>query len=41
MSTETTTPGDSGALDINGIMAYLQHRYPFLLLDRVLAAKSG
>lgn len=27
---------DDGALDIKGIMRYLPHRYPFLLIDRVL-----
>jgi len=31
----------NGALDINGIMRYLPHRYPFLLLDRVLACEPG
>ena len=30
-----------GALDINGIMGYLPHRYPFLLVDRVLACAPG
>jgi len=28
--------GQSGALDINQIQAILPHRYPFLLIDRVL-----
>jgi 3-hydroxyacyl-[acyl-carrier-protein] dehydratase len=34
---EQTTSGgaQSGALDINAIMAILPHRYPFLLIDRV------
>lgn len=32
---------DDGALDINGIMRYLPHRYPFLLVDRVLACVPG
>ena len=35
------TTEDDGALDINGIMCYLPHRYPFLLLDRVLACEPG
>ncbi len=35
-----TTP-DNGALDIHGIMGYLPHRYPFLLLDRVLFCEPG
>jgi 3-hydroxyacyl-[acyl-carrier-protein] dehydratase len=28
-------------LDINGIMQYLPHRYPFLLIDRVLEHEAG
>ena len=28
-------------LDINGVMKYLPHRYPFLLVDRVLEFVSG
>ena len=32
---------DNGALDIHGITRYLPHRYPFLLLDRVLSCYSG
>jgi 3-hydroxyacyl-[acyl-carrier-protein] dehydratase len=36
-SGETTASlGKSGPLDINQIMAILPHRYPFLLIDRVL-----
>jgi 3-hydroxyacyl-[acyl-carrier-protein] dehydratase len=35
------TEDANGALDINGIMRYLPHRYPFLLLDRVLACEPG
>jgi 3-hydroxyacyl-[acyl-carrier-protein] dehydratase len=31
----------NGALDVNGIMRYLPHRYPFLLLDRVLMCEPG
>lgn len=33
---ETSSSQSSGALDINQIQALLRHRYPFLLLDRVL-----
>ena len=33
---ETGSPSASGALDINGIQALLRHRYPFLLVDRIL-----
>src|SRR5215468_7532373 len=33
---ETASAGRSGAMDINQIQALLKHRYPFLLLDRVL-----
>jgi len=35
------TEDANGALDINGIMRYLPHRYPFLLIDRVLACEPG
>ena len=28
-------------IDINQIMAYLPHRYPFLLVDRILYLESG
>jgi len=30
-------PAPAGAMDINEVMKYLPHRYPFLLVDRVLA----
>jgi 3-hydroxyacyl-[acyl-carrier-protein] dehydratase len=33
---ETVTPENDGALDINQIQGLLRHRYPFLLLDRIL-----
>lgn len=38
MSTEPSTSGPPAApvLDINQIMAILPHRYPFLLIDRVI-----
>jgi 3-hydroxyacyl-[acyl-carrier-protein] dehydratase len=32
---------DNGALDLNGIMRYLPHRYPFLLVDRVLVCEPN
>jgi 3-hydroxyacyl-[acyl-carrier-protein] dehydratase len=32
---------DTTALDINGIMLRLPHRYPFLLVDRVLSCDRG
>ncbi len=35
-SLATTTPPDRQALDIVEIMAILPHRYPFLLIDRVV-----
>lgn len=36
MDSETTN-----ALDISGILKYLPHRYPFLLVDRVLNIEQG
>src|SRR5579871_518742 len=36
-ATETPAPAaSSGAMDINQIQAILPHRYPFLLIDRVV-----
>lgn len=35
-ATETAAPQSTGAMDINQIQDLLRHRYPFLLLDRVL-----
>jgi 3-hydroxyacyl-[acyl-carrier-protein] dehydratase len=35
------TKNDNGALDINEIMDFLPHRYPFLLVDRVLECVPG
>ena len=35
------TDDDSGRMDIEQIMAQLPHRYPFLLVDRVLECVSG
>ena len=28
-------------MDINEVLQYLPHRYPFLLIDRVLACEPG
>jgi len=36
---ETPAPESGGALDINQIQAILPHRYPFLLIDRVVEVK--
>lgn len=36
-----TTDADGGALDVTGILQYLPHRYPFLLIDRVLSCTPG
>jgi len=33
---DSATPAKSGPLDINQIQAILPHRYPFLLIDRIL-----
>jgi 3-hydroxyacyl-[acyl-carrier-protein] dehydratase len=35
------TTNDNGALDIHEIMRFLPHRYPILLVDRVLACDPG
>ena len=35
------TLGENGVIDINGIMSLLPHRYPFLLIDRVLELDPG
>ena len=32
---------DTFSMDINSILKYLPHRYPFLLVDRVLTCNSG
>jgi UDP-3-O-[3-hydroxymyristoyl] N-acetylglucosamine deacetylase / 3-hydroxyacyl-[acyl-carrier-protein] dehydratase len=44
-STDTGNPpallGESGAIDIMGIMSHLPHRYPFLLVDRVIELDPG
>jgi 3-hydroxyacyl-[acyl-carrier-protein] dehydratase len=34
-------PRDDGSMDIEDIMRYLPHRYPFLLVDRVVALEPG
>ncbi len=35
------TADATGAMDISAIMRYLPHRYPFLLVDRVVALEDG
>jgi 3-hydroxyacyl-[acyl-carrier-protein] dehydratase len=40
METQKPNPDAQGALDIVEIMAILPHRYPFLLIDRVLEIAS-
>jgi 3-hydroxyacyl-[acyl-carrier-protein] dehydratase len=35
------TPGDGTILDIRRIMEFLPHRYPFLLVDRILALEHN
>ncbi|MEJ6008709.1 3-hydroxyacyl-ACP dehydratase FabZ [Novosphingobium aquae] len=37
MSEETPTPVEGKSLDITGILAALPHRYPMLLVDRVVS----
>jgi len=32
---------NTGAMDIKDVLRYLPHRYPFLLIDRVLACEPG
>ena len=32
---------DDGSMDIEEVMRYLPHRYPFLLVDRVTSLESG
>ncbi len=36
-----TTADNSGAMDINEIMRWLPHRYPFLLVDRITVCEPG
>ncbi len=35
------TSTSDGSMDINDIMSYLPHRYPFLLIDRVTECEVG
>ena len=35
-TTDTVTPSEKATLDINDLMRILPHRYPFLLIDRVI-----
>jgi 3-hydroxyacyl-[acyl-carrier-protein] dehydratase len=39
--TEEQTGGDIARLDINAILKQLPHRYPFLLVDRVIECHKG
>ena len=39
--TENLTGETTTAMDIHEILEYLPHRYPFLLVDRVLSCESG
>jgi UDP-3-O-[3-hydroxymyristoyl] N-acetylglucosamine deacetylase/3-hydroxyacyl-[acyl-carrier-protein] dehydratase len=39
--TAPISPGEDGLIDIEGIMRLLPHRYPFLLVDRVLELEPG
>ncbi len=41
MSTDQTTPPVPYGMDIHAIMKLLPHRYPFLLVDRVLEIYPG
>jgi len=41
MTTDPTDPIDLTKLDINAILKYLPHRYPFLLVDRVIECRAG
>ncbi len=41
MTTDTVATSGSGAMDITDIMRILAHRYPFLLVDRVLSCVPG
>jgi 3-hydroxyacyl-[acyl-carrier-protein] dehydratase len=41
MMTSDTPVGSDGRLDIEAIMRQLPHRYPFLLVDRVLECVAG
>ncbi len=34
-------PSETGSMDIEEIMRYLPHRYPFLLVDRIVALDEG
>ena len=39
--TPASTPAEVLTMDINEVMRRLPHRYPFLLVDRVLECRSG
>jgi UDP-3-O-[3-hydroxymyristoyl] N-acetylglucosamine deacetylase / 3-hydroxyacyl-[acyl-carrier-protein] dehydratase len=38
---DLTTSGSSGIMDVEDIMKVLPHRYPFLLVDRILEIEAG
>ena len=40
MTPQVNIPTGEGALDINEVMKILPHRYPFLLLDRIIKSKA-
>ena len=40
-STRKIADGVNGSMDIHEILKYLPHRYPFLLVDRVLSLEPG
>ena len=37
MTTQQKTPSNPASLDISRILSYLPHRYPFLMVDRVIS----
>lgn len=39
-SSQTTSPSPTGKLDIKQIMAFLPHRYPFLLVDGITSLEQ-
>lgn len=41
MNESNKTRSENGAMDIHGILKYLPHRYPFLLIDRVINYVPG
>lgn len=41
MTTQPAAPSTPRVIDVNGIMERIPHRYPFLLIDRVIDIVSG